>query len=584
MKFNKKLNEYIEILDCTAKELSQCSGISTATISRYRSGERVPEANSEQFNKICTAVALLSEKKLTDGEYLTETAVAESFLKCADIIASDKEQFRQKLNTLISALNINIKQLCRSTNYEMSGLFRIRNGSRKPSDPMKFASDIARFIVREMNSPSNIEILAKLFGCSDDDISDTEHLFTYIRDWLLSGQVRQTDSVEKFLATLNEFNLNEYIKAIHFDQLKVPSVPFQLPTSKTYFGLKDMMTSELDFLKATVLSKSMEPVIMYSDMPMEEMSKDSEFPKKWMFGMAMMLKKGLHLNQIHNIDRPFNEMMLGLESWIPMYMTGQVSPYYLEDVQNTAFLHFLKVSGTAALSGEAIAGYHSDGKYYLTKSKEEVAYYKKRAQELLGNARPLMDIYREENEDKLNAFLLADSYTEGKRRGILSAPPVYTMNTDYLNNFLRNHNLSEDDRQKILDYANTQRKIAEEILKSEIIKEEIPIMTKEEFERYPSVLSLSGMFFEKDIPYTYDEYLTHIKQTAEYERTHPNYRFRKTSTSTFRNLQIIIHEGKWAMVSKGKSPAIHFVIHHPKLRMAIEEFTPPMVEEQYPLD
>lgn len=39
------------------------------------------------------------------------------------------------------------------------------------------------------------------------------------------------------------------------------------------------MEGEIDFLKATVLSRSMEPVIMYSDMPMEEMSKDPEFPK-----------------------------------------------------------------------------------------------------------------------------------------------------------------------------------------------------------------------------------------------------------------------------------------------------------------
>ncbi|MGN0554349.1 MAG: hypothetical protein ACI4LI_00450, partial [Candidatus Fimenecus sp.] len=63
---------------------------------------------------------------------------------------------------------------------------------------------------------------------------------------------------------LNTFDLNEFIKAIHFDEMKVPSFPFQLPTSKTYFGLKEMMDSELDFLKATVLSKSMVPVIMYN--------------------------------------------------------------------------------------------------------------------------------------------------------------------------------------------------------------------------------------------------------------------------------------------------------------------------------
>ena len=70
--------------------------------------------------------------------------------------------------------------------------------------------------------------------------------------------------------------------------MKVPTVPFQIPSSRTCFGLKEMMEAELDFMKATVFSKSMEPVTMYSDMPLEEMAKDPEFPKKWMFGLAMM--------------------------------------------------------------------------------------------------------------------------------------------------------------------------------------------------------------------------------------------------------------------------------------------------------
>ena len=183
-----------------------------------------------------------------------------------------------------------------------------------------------------------------------------------------------------FLFKLDEFNLNDYIKVIHFDDLKVPSAPFQIPNSKTYFGLDQMMESELDFLKATVLSKSTEPVIMYSDMPMAEMAKDPEFPKKWMFGMAMMLKKGLHLNQIHDLNRSFEDMMLGLESWIPMYMTGQVSPFYLKEPSNSVFLHLLKVSGAAALYGEAIAGHHAEGRYYLTKSRKELGYYTARAQ------------------------------------------------------------------------------------------------------------------------------------------------------------------------------------------------------------
>ena len=86
------------------------------------------------------------------------------------------------------------------------------------------------------------------------------------------------------------------------------------------------------------------------------------------------------------------------------------------------------------------------------------------------------------------------------------------------------------------------------------------------------------MFYPTDIPYTYEEYTAHWQQTMQFAATHPSYTVRETSANAFRNLQIQMCEGKWAMISKGNSPAIHFVIHHPKLRAAIEQFVPPVVE------
>ena len=91
---------------------------------------------------------------------------------------------------------------------------------------------------------------------------------------------------------------------------------------------------------------------------------------------------------------------------------------------------------------------------------------------------------------------------------------------------------------------------------------------------------MSGLFFERDIPYTYEEYLAHIEQTERFAEEHPRCRLELTTGGTFRNLQISMHEGQWAMVSKEKSPAIHFVIRHAKLRTAIENFVPPVVEEK----
>ena len=573
MKFNEKLNEYITALNCTAKDLSNASGLSPTTLSRYRNGERVPEIDSEAFGQLCEGLASLSDS--SDREQ-RKAEIERSFYYCTDIIATDNEQFRHKLNVLVSVLNINISKLCQYTNYESSALFRIRNGSRKPSDPVKLAADIASYVSREHSEDR--QPLSKLFGCSAEELSDASVLYERVRGWLISGQDRPKDDVSAFLGKLDEFDLNDYIKAIHFDELKVPTVPFQLPTSKSCFGLKEMMAGELDFLKATVLSKSKEPVIMYSDMPMEEMSKDAEFPKKWMFGMAMMLKKGLHLNMIHNLDRPFNEMLLGLESFIPMYMTGQISPYYFDKPQNTVFMHFLKVSGSVAITGEAIAGKHLDGKYYLTNNKEEVAYYKKRAQDMLSHASPLMEIYTVENANKMNEFFLSDAEKVGKRRSVLLAPPLFTMTREMLERMLRAHNFSTAEKDKVLDYYEAEKRTIENILLSSEVEDEIPTITKEEFERFPMCISLSAIFLEKDILYTYEDYLEHIRLTEEFEKQHANYRLKKTSAFVFRNIRIFIREGKWVMVSKSKCPAIHFVIHHPKLCQAIEHFVPPLVE------
>lgn len=579
MKFSEKLNDYIEQLSCTGKDICNLSGISAASLSRYRNGERVPELGTKPFEDLCCALAQISVQK---GELqITADAVKKAFVSCDDFVSTDKELLRKNFNTLLSALNVNLTQLCQYTNYDASAIFRIRNGSRKPGDAERFASAVASFVTRTMQMPSEIAAVAELNGCDIDEIYDMSVRYAKIKSWLLKQPVQKAEgnSVSKFLSKLDDFDLNEYIKVIKFDELKVPSVPFQIPSSKTYFGIKEMMESELDFLKSTVLSKSSAPVIMYSDMPMKEMAKDPEFPKKWMFGMAMMLKKGLHLHQIHNLDRSFDEMMLGLESWIPMYMTGQISPYYFKNAPNDVFLHFLKVSGIAALSGEAVAGYHSDGKYYLTKVKREVEYYRKRAEEMLKNAYPLMEIYRSERKNELNAFLLADIKTAGKRRSILSSLPLYTISDELLNRILTRNNIDAELKEKIKEYAKTQRQRIKIILENERIEDEIPDFVQENFTKSPPMLELSGIFCEEDIPYNEEEYTAHLKESMAFAEQNPNYTLKCSTAHAFNNLKIIIHEGQWVMVSKGKTPAIHFVIRHPKLRSAIECFIPPITED-----
>lgn len=575
MDFKKLLDDYMKQLDCTAKDLAENSGLSAATISRYRSGERIPEDGSENFDRLINGIVSIAENKKIPN--ITVQSVSEAFSPYVRNNV-DIAHLQKNFHTLLTVVPINISDLARFLNYDPSYISRIRNGQRQPANPTEFARKISIFVTKHFQTVEQKAVISSLINCPMEELSNYTDFQVRLTDWLLADAGAVKDSMTVFLEKLDEFNLDEYIHVIHFDKLKVPSVPFQIPTSRTYWGIKEMMESELDFLKATVLSKSTAPVIMYSDMPMKEMAKDPEFPKKWMFGMAMMLKKGLHLYQIHNLDRSFDEMMLGLESWIPMYMTGLISPYYLKNVQNNTFLHLLKVSGSAALSGEAITGCHENGKYYLTKSKREVAYYQRRADELLKNADSLMDIYRSEREAELNTFLISDIRKSGKRRGIRSTLPLYTISEELLERILIRHDIDGRQKQRIRKHVKMQKERIISILASETLEDEVPALTPEEFSKNPPVLDLSGIFCETNLPYSEEEYMMHMSDTKAFARKNPNYILRISTTHAFHNLQILVHEGQWAIISKSKAPAIHFIIHHPKLRNAIENFIPPIVE------
>ena len=577
MKFCDVLNNYIEELNCLAKDIEKHSGISASTLSRYRSGERIPDRSSDNYRKLCRAIEEIAASK--GIEY---TDIDQKFAECFESTSSpDCNVLRENFNTLITALDISIGKLCKSLNYDTSTVFRIRNGTRQPSDPTGFAKATAAYIAETMSdNKTALSALSELIGTPLPELDGKDEISSAVFGWLISAHNDNSNSVADFLKKIDDFDLNLYIKTIHFDDIKIPTVPFHLPTSKYYYGLSEMMQSELDFLKATVLSRSNEPVIMYSDMPMKEMADDPEFPKKWMFGMALMLKKGLHLCQIHNLDRSLEDMMLGLESWIPMYMTGQIAPYYLKNVQNNAFLHLLKVSGAAALSGEAVAGFHSEGRYYLTKSKKELGYYRKRANDLLSNACPLMEIYRSDREKDFSDFLTADSRRRGVRRSILSALPVYTMDNDLLNSILDRNGIDDRRGRDIKAYVSERKKRVESILETMTIDDEICCLSREEFETRPHALDLSGVFCASDVLYSYDDYSAHLKSTECYAQTHENYSLKYAKRQTFCNLQILIHEGQWAMISKGNAPAIHFVIRHPKLLSALENFIPPVIEDQ----
>ncbi len=571
MKFKEVLNKYLKELDCSSKKLSNESGLSESVISRYRSGERTPVKNSEQLNKLTKALFNIA-KDNCKNKY-TFDKIESDFNSVLTSDDFDYTTFSNNLNTLITSLNINTHEMSKYIVFDASHISRIRYGKAKPSNPVEFSNKICSYILNRYKNPDDINNLMMIIGCKKSDLSN-EKIYSTLFNWLTSEIVPVKNQISDFLHHLDSFNLDDYIKVIKFDELKVPNIPFYKAKTKHYYGIEEMKQGELNFFKGTVLSKSKEDIFMCSDMPMEDMAKDIDFGKKWMFAIAMCLKKGHHLNIIHNLDRPFNEMMLGLESWIPIYMTGQISPYYLSNLKNNVYNHLNYVSAAAALSGECINGFHNKGMYYLTTNKNEIEYYKEKSDLLLKKAKPLMEIYRESNIKEYHLFLKKDENIVCDRTRYISSLPLFTISDELLIKILKRNKLSKEEINKIFKYKNDEFKYMNSILKKNKVFDYIYVIKEDEFISDTPSLLLNNLFIDKIINYTYKEYIEHLKLTNEYAKNNNNYNILTEEDKTFKNITITILKNNHVIISKNSNPTIHFVIRHPKLVAAIESFNP----------
>ena len=571
MNFKEVLNKYLKELNCSSKKLSNESGLSESVISRYRSGERTPVKNSEQLNKLTNA--LFNIAKDNNKNKYTFDKIESDFNSTLASDDFDYTTFSNNLNTLITSLNINTHEMSKYIVFDASHISRIRYGKAKPSNPVEFSNKICSYILNRYKNPDDINNLMMIIGCKKSDLSN-EKIYSTLFNWLTSEIVPVKNQISDFLHHLDSFNLDDYIKVIKFDELKVPSIPFYKAKTKHYYGIEEMKQGELNFFKGTVLSKSKEDIFMCSDMPMEDMAKDIDFSKKWMFAIAMCLKKGHHLNIIHNLDRPFNEMMLGLESWIPIYMTGQISPYYLSNLKNNIYNHLNYVSAAAALSGECINGFHNKGMYYLTTNKNEIEYYKEKSNLLLKKAKPLMEIYRENNIKEYHLFLKKDENIECDRTRYISSLPLFTISDELLIKILKRNKLTKEEINKIIKYKNNEFKYINSILKKNKVFDYIYVIKEDEFINDTPSLSLNNLFIDKTINYTYKEYIEHLKLTNEYAKNNKNYNVLTEEDKTFKNITITILKNNHVIISKNSNPTIHFVIRHPKLVAAIESFNP----------
>ena len=137
------------------------------------------------------------------------------------------DKFQANLNLLLNTLSVNISELSKTLNYDSSYISRIRNGKRQPADPQEFVCGISAFIAHHYQKADQKEVVANLMRCSTSDLADSNQFQKILFQWLIHETPALKNHMMNFLEKIDAFDLEEYIRVIRFDKMKVPSFPFQ---------------------------------------------------------------------------------------------------------------------------------------------------------------------------------------------------------------------------------------------------------------------------------------------------------------------------------------------------------------------
>ena len=580
MTFSEQLNLYINEIGCSAKELADESGISASAISRYRAGARVPTADGKNLQALSAALARLSERQSADRNshvrQKTEQQILEELAFSINGIDVSYSTFIANLNALVSALSISNSALADALGFDPSYVSRILARQRKPADVHSFVENVSQYIARRQSSRSNLRALAQVIDADIEDIDEQTLRAQAVANWLGSKAAPSKDPTIAFLEKIDRFDSADFSDIVDedpgFDETG------SAPTLRHYTGIDGLAQSELDFIALVAASDATDDIVTYSDASFVREISDPELQNARLAGIARLLKKGLHLKVIHATKKPVTDIISELEEWIPLYLTGMVSSYSLQQSDDETFSHLVKTSGDAALFCEAISGHHAKSRCTITRQPEEVRYHRERTDLLLQESKPLLRVYKMDQGEQFMDYLSSSIDTPGDLRIIMSTLPIETISADLLERILASNGFASDAIASAVQHVMRRRRLFERKLSVGTIVAETPNFQFSEYDEFPAVLLPPKLNSEMSIPYTSEQYFEHLEQTRAFAREHPTFKLAVDKGSRFRNIQVSVKKGCYAVVSKSTPPAAHFLIEQPDMVEALGRLSTPVLD------
>ncbi len=424
-----RINALITALDVTNEDLAGYAGFDRTNVSRLRNGSRRIIPGSSTVRKLVDGIydyareegklQTLSDVTGLSGD-LDETAMKAGTLQwffegemteLTDVSASRTRKRRKSARLFGDRLDLAMKwaglsniRLSRLMNVDASLISRFRTGVRMPKEYSDISVSMVGILWDRIVQNGNVSELSHYVNIKPDDVD--EGVFA---EWLMNlgaGENVEVQAVQSLLETFDSFSLEAGTALPSYEDVMSREV---VETERNhYIGTEGVRLAVIRFL-SSVIEEGAGEICLYSDMNMDWMIENKDFFMKWAVLMSECVKRGTRIKIIHNIDRSIAEMMEAIRSWLPLYMSGMIEPYYLDRREKERFTHTIFLCpGRFAVGSMAVSGTENEAVYHFHRGAEHLSYFEKAYMTLLSQSKPLVSVQVSDKGAFPSATVLSD--------------------------------------------------------------------------------------------------------------------------------------------------------------------------------
>ncbi|MBR4555249.1 MAG: helix-turn-helix transcriptional regulator [Ruminococcus sp.] len=400
---SKNIEYLLHLLGTDNTRIAAYAGCSESNFSRLRSGSRVPSPDSQTVKRYANAVYLCAADRdrldvlcdLIDCQSREKFDIIRALINWMfnssetmppHIFGSDPNSFGSKLDSAMKIADLSNSRLSRLANIDPSYISRMRSGERMPRNNPELIETICEMIVQRAEEISSSGELMRLMGLPEG-IDPEAKLSQMLAGWLYEqGSSADMIAVKKLISSIRASDTVQELNIPEFSSIATDLILND--TSSLYYGVEGLRRAVTRFLANAALNQS-RGLILYSDQNMEWMS--GVYTPVWATLMRECMLRKVPIKIIHNLDRSPSEMLTAISNWLPLYMSGMITPYYSTKAvgERFSFSVFYDI-GKACIEGLCVKGAERDSEYRYITDISQLIYRGKQLDLFMESSRPLL--------------------------------------------------------------------------------------------------------------------------------------------------------------------------------------------------